>query len=329
MTAPGRIVLVTGATGFLGSAVVERLASAGFRLRTTGRQAQSLHLAGMDYRSFDLTGPDAGDSLVAGVDTVVHCAGLAHRFKAGDDADFRRVNVGATARLVEAAAQAGVRHFVYVSSVSVYGPGSGERDESAPCRPMGAYAESKREAEEAAARAAYQSGLRLVILRMPTLYGRGDRGNIARLIRALARGRFVWIGTGANRKSLLYGGDAARACLLAIQDDERTWANGDPETFNVPSDVKTVREIVGEIVRTLGQRPPRLRIPAGPISIATHLARGIGPLAPLAQSVEKWLQDDCFDGTRFRERTGFAHAMPLREGIAEEVAWIQEEWRGR
>lgn len=259
----------------------------------------------------------------------MHCAGLAHRFKAGDDADFRRVNAGPTARLVEAAARAGVRHFVHVSSVSVYGPGSGERDESAPCRPMGAYAESKREAEEAAAHAAYRSGLRLVILRMPVLYGRGDRGNIARLIRALARGRFVWIGTGANRKSILYREDAARACILAIQDDEGTCANDGPETFNVPPDVKTVREIVGEIVRALGQRPPRLRIPAGLITVAAHLVRGIGPLAPLAELVAKWVQDDCFDGTRFRERTGFAHAISLRVGISEEVAWIQEKGRGR
>ena len=328
MITPGRIVLVTGSTGFLGSAVVEHLVSAGFRVRATGRRAQSPRLAGTTYSSFDLTGPDAGDSLVAEVDTVVHCAGLAHRFGAGDDGDFRRVNARATARLVEAAARAGVRHFVHVSSVSVYGPGSGERDESASCRPMGAYAESKREAEEAAARVAYRSGVRLVILRMPTLYGRGDRGNIARLIRALARGRFLWIGRGANRKSLLYREDAARACLLAIHDDEGTSTNGDPETFNVPSDTRTVREVVEEIARALGRRPPQVRIPVGPISVAARLAGGIGPLAFLAQSVEKWLQDDCFDGTRFRERTGFSYAMSLREGIAEEVAWIQGEGKG-
>ena len=330
MTVSGRTVLVTGATGFLGSAVANRFANEGFGVRATGRQVQPQGLGRADYRPFDLTGPDTGDSLFAGVDAVVNCAGLAHRFRVGDDADFRRVNVDATARLVEAAARAGVRHFVHVSSVSVYGPGSGEGDESTPCRPMGAYAESKREAEQAAARAAYRSSLRLVILRMPTLYGRGDPGNLARLIRALDRGRFVWIGTGANRKNLLHREDAAQACFLAmIVSDGRTGANVPPETFNVPSDVKTVREIVGEIVRALGRRPPRFRIPAGPITVAAQLAKKISPLAPFVHSVEKWLQDDCFDGTRFYQRTGFRHAVSLREGIAEEVAWTQETLRER
>jgi len=324
VNAPERSVLVTGATGFLGSAVVERLASEGYRVRATGRRSQPPPHAGPDYRLFDLTQPDARNSLVADVHAVIHCAGLTPGLNAGADADFRRVNVDATAGLVEAAARAGVRHFVHVSSVSVYGPGAGERDESAPCGPIGAYAESKRESEEAAARATHRSGMRLSILRMPTLYGRGDRGNIVRLIRALAGGRFVWIGTGANRKSLLHRDDAARACILAIEDGHLTNATVDLETFNVPSDVRTVREIVDEITRALGRKPPRLRIPAGPLSVAARIARGIGPLRRYALSIEKWLEDDCFDATRFRERTGFTHAISLREGIAEEVAWVEE-----
>ena len=84
-------------------------------------------------------------------------------------------------------------------------------DENTPCNPVGPYALSKYNAELRAIEIARVSGMALAILRLATLYGEGNPGNVGRLMRALDRGRFLWIGDGSNRKSLLYRGDAARA----------------------------------------------------------------------------------------------------------------------
>jgi nucleoside-diphosphate-sugar epimerase len=103
---------------------------------------------------------------------------------------------------------------ILISSVSVYGPYTlGLYDENTPCRPVGPYPLSKFHAELRAIEIADKSGMALTILRLATLYGEGDPGNVGRLIRSLDQGRFVWIGDGSNRKSLLYKRDAARACV--------------------------------------------------------------------------------------------------------------------
>src|SRR5690606_35152077 len=131
-----------------------------------------------------------------------------------------------------AAAAAGIRSIVLVSSTSVYG-GTAENEDT-PTSPANAYGRSKLAAELVALSLAKEYKIKLAILRMTTLFGRGDRGNVARLIRAVKSRRFVQIGNGTNRKSLIHVSDAARACLVACGRDG---------IFNVSSASYEMREI--------------------------------------------------------------------------------------
>ena len=213
------LVLITGAKGFLGSEIVRQAVAAQLPVRATDKYVESL-TPDVDHRPADILDLSSLKSVFHNVSVVIHAAGLAHIFDKtkGVTAPFKAINEQGTANVAYAAAEAGVRHFILISSVSVYGPFTqGTYDESVPCRPEGPYAESKYQAEQRAIEIAQQSGMALTILRLATLYGEGDPGNVARLMRTIDRGRFIWVGDGSNRKSLLYKGDAARAILAVLQ----------------------------------------------------------------------------------------------------------------
>ena len=211
------ICLITGSNGFLGSEIVRQAVAAHLPVRATGENAESI-TPDVDYRPADILELSSLDHLFRDVTQVIHVAGLAHIFNKtqANIAPFMRVNEQGTTNVCQVAAKAGVGHLILISSVSVYGPYTqGMYSEDAPCLPEGPYAESKYQAEQRAIEIAYQYGISLTILRLATLYGENDPGNVARLMRAIDRGRFIWIGDGFNIKSLLYCGDAARACIMA------------------------------------------------------------------------------------------------------------------
>jgi Nucleoside-diphosphate-sugar epimerases len=214
-----KTLLVTGANGFLGRAILSRLLASGISVCATDLDAAG-GASDIVYRKADITWPEELKSVLENATTVIHVAGLAHIFSPTVNSveKFRQINEIGTANVASAAAEAGVGHLIMISSVSVYGPYTqGVYDENHPCNPVGPYALSKYNAELRAIEIARESGMALTILRLATLYGEGDPGNVGRLIRTLDRGRFLWIGDGSNRKSLLYKGDAARACVAVAE----------------------------------------------------------------------------------------------------------------
>lgn len=316
-------VLITGATGFLGSAVARACEAAGLAVQTTGRSSQPVN-APPNYRAADLGDCAAIEPLVQGVECVIHVAGLAHQFRAGrhDRPAFIAGNVEATANVVGAAAAAGIAHVVLVSSVSVYGGSAANED--VPCRPHGPYAESKYLAEQGAIELAERHGIRLTILRMATIYGEGDPGNMARLMRTIDRGRFIWIGTGANQKSLIYRDDAARACVAAAQS-----RGSGTSVYNVSAPPAAMRAVVSELAAALGQRVPRWHIPAGLVLSGTGLlariSGGRGALGRLPLTAQKWLADDIYPALRFEQQFAFQPEVTLSEGLRREVAWYRRQ----
>jgi nucleoside-diphosphate-sugar epimerase len=314
-----RQVLVTGAAGFLGSCVVRRAVEDGLRVRGLSRRPGPA-AGGVEWCRHDVRDPAGLAEALRGVDGVIHAAGLAHVFRDPDPAAFRSVNEVGTANVAEAAARAGVRHFVHVSSVAVYGPHPPAAcAEGTPCRPEGPYGTSKYQAELRATRAAEAAGMPLTILRLATLYGEGDPGNVARLMRAIDRGRFLWVGAGSNRKSLLHRADAATACLVALRNPRPG-----VQVYNVSAPPCTMRAVVEGLAAALGRRPPRWGVPA---PLARGLARLLALLAPtgrlrsLPSTVAKWLADDVYDSTRFQQAVGFRAEVDLADGLRREVEW--------
>jgi nucleoside-diphosphate-sugar epimerase len=288
----------------------------GWRVRALVRNPQK-HVEGVEIIQGDIADSVVLRRACEGVSAVVHAAGLAHVFgpAAKDFARFHAVNAAGTAKLIDAAVEAGVPHIVLVSSVSVYGDYPGTKcDETVPCHPKGSYATSKWQAEIEATERIVAVQASLTILRFATIYGEGDRGNVARLVGALDRSRFIWPGSGLNQKSLIYKQDAARACLAAL---ERPVSG--VEIFNVTAQPATMREIVFAICYALGCPVPRLGIPTALLKAVGAISLRMGDPGQLGQRLQKFIHDDVYDASKFEAAFGFSPAISLAEGMRREV----------
>ena len=317
-------VLVTGANGFLGSEIVRQTNHVGLGVRATDRENAS-RISGVKYWRADILDPESLIPALDGVEWVIHAAGLAHIFGKSKALSllFKDINEKGTANVVRAATQVDVRHFVLISSVSVYGRGTWPGcDENSLCHPEGPYAESKWQAEHRAIEIAKVFGMNLTILRMATIYGEEDPGNVARLMRAIDRRRFLWVGEGSNRKSLIHREDAARACLSLLHTP-----NTGINIYNVSAPPCTMRDVVDGLASALGRRVPNLHIPTYfALSLTrgvVRLARGYGPMDAIHANLQKWLADDVYNASKFEETFNFKAKVELADGLNREVAWYR------
>ncbi|AVD86519.1 MULTISPECIES: NAD-dependent epimerase/dehydratase family protein [Pseudomonas] len=200
-------ILVTGATGFIGKALVTQLVGQGFNVRALVREALPTQ-DGIEYFVADITESDQLEVACRGVDCVIHLAGRAHVIHetVGSPLDaFRRVNVDGTLRLAKAAASVGVARFVFVSSIGVNGDNTTKvlLNESSPARPHADYAQSKLEAEQGLMSLCSQFSMEWVIIRPPMVIDTQAPGNFARLLKLVYRGLPLPFGLARNRRSLV------------------------------------------------------------------------------------------------------------------------------
>ena len=242
--------LVTGAGGFIGAALCARLQRQGHRVRALLRRPA---IGPWDEAMVcDLGAEMLPPGLMDGVDGVFHLAGIAHvQDIAGiPDAVYRRVNVDATAALLDAAVAAGVRGFVYFSSVkAVADPGERCVDEAWDAWPEDAYGRSKREAEELVLAAGREHGLHVCNLRPCLVYGPGVKGNLARMLDAIERGRFPPLPELGNRRSMVGLDDllnAAQAAMDAPAAEGGTYIVSDGAPCSTRALYLSIREALGQ-----------------------------------------------------------------------------------
>ncbi|MCP5420034.1 MAG: NAD-dependent epimerase/dehydratase family protein [Gammaproteobacteria bacterium] len=256
----GRRVLVTGATGFIGSRLVEALRRRSATVRVLRRPSSRLPMAWTDVESCsgDLEDPASLARAVETMDTVFHAAGFAHaEDRSGTAQRHERINAEGTRSLLEAAARAGVQGFVFLSSVLAMGPG-GERclDEEWPRLPQSPYGRAKRAAEQAVLDMGTRYARHAVNLRLALVYGRGVKGNLRRLLK-LARIRGLPALPEGGKRSLVHVEDVVRAALLAANCPaarHQTYIVTDGRAYSS-------REIMDLARRALGKPPPAWRIP--------------------------------------------------------------------
>lgn len=307
-----RMILVTGASGFVGRRYIARLAAAGrpvaaaLRARGADLPAEvSVRVIGGIGASTDWSGA------LRGVGTVVHCAGLAHvldRERAADAEPYFEVNERGSATLARAAAAAGVKRLVFLSSTKVHGDATGRRvigesDAPAPGDPYGA---SKWRAELALSDIAARTGLELVILRPPLVYGPGVKANFARLVDWIDRGVPLPLGAIRNRRSLVSIENLCAAIDCALVHPR---APGGTFIVTDGEDVSTP-ELIRRLARALDTRARLIAVPPLLLRLAATLA-GRGA------DYERLAGDAAFSSRRLREQLGFSPPQSLDDGLRE------------
>jgi nucleoside-diphosphate-sugar epimerase len=328
-----RSVLITGATGALGSPVIKHFLSEGWDVRTLSRTAPPAGTlaATLPHIAADVTDQPALERALRGVDSVVHMAALLHVVDPPPSLrdEYLRVNVRGTASVMAAARACSVRRVVTVSSISVYGSQPGLLDESTTAAPDTLYGVSKFAAEREVVSATSSTGERIgVVLRLAAVYGPGIKGNYQRLVRALVRRRFVPVGNGANRRTLVFEDDVARAIGIAV-----VHPSAPGRIFNVTDgEIHTVSEITAAIAGALNRRPPRLSIPIAfaRLGIASlgAVCRVFGKTSPITQAaLSKYTEDVTVSGQRIQDVLGFEPRWGLMDGWQETIARMKQQGR--
>lgn len=323
---PGPI-LVTGATGFTGGALVAELSRRGHHVRALvrpGSDIRQLERFGVELVYGDVRHAEDIDRAVAGVSLIYHLAAI-FRTAGHPDAYYYDVNVGGTANVLEAARQEGVARTVHCSTAGVHGHVSRiPADESAPFNSGDIYQVTKLEAEKLAAKA-FANGVPGVIFRPVGIYGPGDR-RFLKLFRAVKKGRFAMFGSGEVLYHLTYIDDLIQGILLC---GEHPAAVG--EIFILAGDAHvSLNRLVEVIAAAVGAPVPRLKLPLWPLRAAAHLCETIcvplGVDPPLHhRRVDFFVKSRAFTSDKAKRVLGYSPAISLEEGAARTARWYEAQ----
>lgn len=322
-------ILVTGATGLLGSHVVDLLVERGERPRALvqpGDDTEPLARAGADVWSGDVRDPSALEAATSGVDYVLHCAARTGPW--GPENEYRSTNVDALATLVRVASAAGVRRIVHVSSITVHGNDiRGTADETAPFRAEpNPYSRSKVAGELLLNRLIERERAPVTIVRPGYIYGPRDVASFARFATMIRDGRMVVVGSGENHVPLVFVRDAAHGVLQAAESER---AEGRVYLL-VNDELVTQNDYLGAIAAELGVAPPTRRIPYRPgLMLAAGLERGARlarrqqPPPLMRFGLQVLGGENRFRVERARREIGFAPQVGLAEGARRSVEWYR------
>ena len=317
-----QIVLVTGASGFVGSALCRHLVAHGIDVIGTVRSLPATLVPGVDYRIVGELGTNTAwsDKVFIGVKVIVHCAARVHVMNdyAKDPLmEFRRVNTLGTENLAEIAAHTGVKRLIFLSSVKVNGENSlsdSPIDETSPTNPQDHYGISKLEAEKALFRIAAETGLEVVILRPPLVYGPSVKGNFLRLLKIVDNGIPLPFSLVNNQRSLIYLNNltgALTACLTNPAAVGKTYMVSDGENI---STAQLITQIAYALEKPVRLWPCPLRL----LEVASMLAGKTNEITKLLGSL-------CINSNKIRSELGWVPTYTLIQGLSVIAAWYHRQ----
>lgn len=324
-------LLLTGGSGFIGSRLALAARERNLDVVTTGQinndwervRVAELTRAGITMATGRLQDAEFAREVVAGCDLVIHLAAAQHESNV-PDSYFEEVNVDGTRTLIEASHRAGVKRFVFGSTIGVYGSSDhGKLDEESATHPENIYGRTKLAAEQVVRE--YAPALETCIVRISETYGPGDF-RLLKLFSAIDRGTFMMIGSGQNKRQVMHVKDLIRGLILAT---EHPAALG--QTFVFPGhDVMTTRHMVESIAGALDRPVPRMRLPLWPLMAAAVVLEAtfkpIGIQPPLHRRRLDFFSKNFVFATRKAEtHLGFTPQISFGEGARETAAWYREK----
>jgi nucleoside-diphosphate-sugar epimerase len=326
-------VLVSGGTGFIGSHLVEKLVKNSFDVVVPLRKTSStryLPLGTVEAKEAELLDPQDLKGLLKGVDVVFHLASIRGSGWSFKDEEVYDVNVGITRNLLEASVAEGVRQFLYVSSVSIYGhPHGGPIDEEYACFPVTRYGMTKFESERLVKEFKRKEKLHTTIIRPVITYGPRDTwGMIPKLITLIDSKRYLTLGSGKNRVHLIYIDDLTRGLMLAMKNGiaaGKTYILAGQEPIAINS-------LAGIISSALNKKVPIFHVPiwfALLVGYSMEISHRLFSIdkEPLVtrDKIDIMCRDRCFDVSRAKRDLGFCPTIGYEEGIQNTVDWLKTE----
>ena len=309
--------LVTGASGFVGGFLCRRLVALGVPVRGVFRSTPSAPLAEIEQCLIGtINGQTDWASALQGIDVVIHLAARVHVMReSADDVlnEFRRVNVVATERLARSAAASGVKRLVYVSSIKVNGEATHDEKKFTAAdtpTPQDPYGISKWEAEQALHRVAQETGLEIVNVRPPLVYGPGVKGNFLRLLQLISRGFPLPLASVSNLRSMIYLGnfvDALALCADHPAAQGKTYLLCDGEDISTPHLIRNIARLMEKPCRLWPSSPTLLKL--------------AGYITGKSDEVERLVGSLQIDSSPIRRELGWTPPYTLDQGLADTVSW--------
>jgi UDP-N-acetyl-alpha-D-quinovosamine dehydrogenase len=311
-------VLVTGAGGFVGRPLCNEMFRRGYQVRAAMRTHGQLSAAGETVTVGTIDASTQWDDALKGVDTVIHLAARVHVMndKAADPlTEFLKVNLYGTSNLARQAAGAGVKRLVFASSVKVNGEQTkegqafSENDEPDPQDP---YAISKLQAEEVLQSIAKETGMEVVIVRPPLVYGPGVKGNFFRLLTAIDKGIPLPLAGANNLRSLVYVGnlvDALAACANHPAAAGQIYLVSDGEDVSTAMLVERISRLLGRSSRSFDFPPGLLRAAASMLGRTAQVDRLFGSLR--------------VNDRKLRSELGWSPPYTMEQGLGDTADWYR------
>lgn len=324
------VALVTGASGFIGQHLVARLLRDGLTVRALVRDISRPlpWRQGVQVVHGDVRDAAAMQTVTDEVDTVFHLAAKVHDLEAWQDTgEHEAVTVQGTQNLLTAAGQNGVKRFLFLSSLSVYGADTQSmRDETAICVPVSAYGRAKLQAEQCVFEQGPGFGMHVCCLRPSMVYGRGCKGNLPRMIRMIDRGLFPPLPDLGNQRSVLHVANAVEAVLLAATHPA---ANG--QSYIVTDEkAYSTRELYETICQGLEKRIPRWHVPVSLLKTMARIGDAGGQLRGKrfildSEALDKLLGSAWYSAAKIARELGYCPAVTLADALPDLIQAYRHE----
>lgn len=324
-------ILVTGASGFIGQHLITKLARGGVTIRALVHREKFRHPfpSGIEVIQGDIRDQKQVKRAVEGRDTVFHLAGKAHALSElrEDERDYQSINVGGTQNLLEAALTEGIHNFIFFSSVKAMGEETEATrcfDESVLPQPLTAYGRSKLAAEQLVLTEGKRNGIHAVCLRLPLVYGPGNKGNLFRMIHMIDQGLFPPLPKVENLRSMVHIGNVIEAALHVVKHPK---ASG---KCYIITDLKaySTNEIYETVCKELGKKPPALRIPLWVLKCLGHLGNLLGKAQGRrfifdSDTLHKLIGSAWYTPKKIGNELGYIPQVTFEDSLPELIQWYR------